>query len=144
MRTFKIVALSLLLVPSAAAAAGVSGLSARFTGKTSQGRPVLIRVVQGSVGPPSGSSWSSHCGNVTLSGTVRFAGRLNPNGSFTPPAVHSVVRSGGRRLKLTTTVRFTVSGREVRGTFTSAASVYSSGAQLQGCTGRRVTFTARR
>lgn len=143
MRPIKIAALSLLLVPSVAAAAGVSGLSATFNGKTSQGRPVVIRLVQGSVTSPSRLSWSSQCGNVTLSGTARPAGRLNPDGSFTPPAVHSVVTSGGRRLKLTTTVRFTVSGREARGTLTSAASVYSSGAQLQGCTGRRVTFTAR-
>ncbi len=143
MRTIKIAALTLLLVPSLAAAAGVSTLSATFTGKTSQSRPVVIRLVQGGVAAPSRLSWSSQCGTVTLSGTARFAGQLGTDGSFTPPAVHSVATSGGRRLKVTTTVRFKVTGRVARGTFTSAAS-YSSGAQLQGCTGHRVTFTARR
>ncbi len=144
MRTFKITALGLLILPGVAAAAGVSGISATFTGKTSQGRPVVIRVQEGTVTPPSRLSWSSQCGGVTLSGTIRFAGVLNADGSYNPPAGHSVVTGGGRRLRITTTVRFTVSARVVHGTFTSAARVYSSGARLQGCTGRRVTFTARR
>lgn len=143
MRTLKIAALSLLLVPSAAAAAGVSTLSATFTGKTSQGEAVVIRVAQGSVSAPSRLSWSTQCGKLTLSGKMRFAGPLSADGSFSPAPVHSVATSQGTKLKVTTTVRFKVAGRVARGTFTSAAS-YSSGGQVRHCGSPKVPFTARR
>lgn len=145
MRTLKIAIVSLLLMPAAAAAAGVGGLSATFSGKTSQSRLVVIRVAQGSVTAPSRLSWSARCGTLALGGTARFAGGLGGNGSFSPPPVHSVTRRGGLRLKLTTTVRFKISGRLARGAFTTAWSAYSpSGAQVQRCGPRTVTFTAHR
>lgn len=146
MRTLKIATLTVLLVPSAAAAAvGTNGLSGTFKGKTSQGRPVLIRLGQGAVRAPSSLSWSAPCGQLTLSGTARLAGHLNADGSFSPRPAHTVVSSGGTKLKVTTRVRFKVAGRVVRGTFTAAADAYSSsGAQVQRCVSPKVTFTARR
>ncbi len=143
MRTFKIAALTLLLVPSAALAAGVSTLSATFTGKTSQRQAVVIHLVQGSAKAPSHLSWSAQCGNLTLTGTARFAGPLAADGSFSPPSVHSIATSHGTKLKLTTTIRFKVMGRVARGTFSGAAS-YSSGGQPRRCASPKVTFTARR
>lgn len=145
MRAFKIAALSLLLVPGAAAAAGVSGLTGTFTGKTSQGRPVVIRLLDGKVTAPSRILWSAPCGSLALSGTARLSGLLNANGTFSPPPAHGVAGKDGTKVKLTTTARFKVTGRVARGTFTTAASAYSSsGALIRRCGANQVTFTAKR
>ncbi len=144
MRTLKLAIVSLALLPSAASAAAVTGLSATFKGKTSQGEPVVIHVVKGVVQAPSRLTWSYPCDNGTVSGVARLAGRLNNAGGFAPGPLHDVTKSSGLKLKQTATVRFKVRGQTARGSFVSTTTVYPlAGGRSQRCS-QKVTFTARR
>ncbi len=143
MRPLRALILSLALIPTAVAAADPSPISATFKGKTSQRRAVVIHLVHGMVSSPSRLAWVAQCGNFTLKGVVRFAGRLGNDGSFNPPPGRSATKAGGLRFRQTTSVRLVIHGRAAQGAFKDVTTAYSAaGAAVLRCAPPKVTFIA--
>jgi hypothetical protein len=132
---------ALLPVAAASAAGAVSGT---FTGKSSQGEHVSFKIVDGNI-RSSSFAWSASCAQpgVSFSGSTAFGGRLTGNGYYVHDTRVGPVQ-GGYRAKRTETVRFTVTGQVLKGTFKLSAIVYgASGKEQTTCSTPRITYRAR-
>jgi len=140
------VLLTCLIAPAAALA-----LSTSYKGKTSQGKRVTIKIVRGKVRQkPSEIHWRARCtfnGKATapISGWTDFGGELK-NGGFATSGKYTSYPGGPTKELNTASVRFTVSGNTVTGSFSLRARIYYEGTTPPRLTARchtgKITFSA--
>jgi hypothetical protein len=140
MRRFLILAAICAASPIAAAFAA-STVSGTFTGTTSQGKPVTIKIVSDRL-EHSSLAWTASCTQprTTLKGTTVLNGNMDAH-SYKRRQVYTVSVERGVKAKHTANTQFTVSGHRLHGTFRLTAVVYSSPRTT--CTTPKITFSAR-
>jgi hypothetical protein len=142
MRRFLILIAVCALMPVAAAAAS-GAVSGKFTGKTSQGSSVTIKVVSGTL-EHSSLKWSATCTTpgTTLRGTTVLTGLMS-SGRYKHKEVYTVPVKSGVKAKHTATAWFAVQGKHLHGWFKLVAVVFSKpGTIMATCTTPKVTFSA--
>jgi hypothetical protein len=141
MRRLLILLVACAAVPPAAAFAA-STVSGNFTGNTSQGKQVKIKIVRNRL-EQSSLSWKAPCTKrrTTLRGTTVLTGTLDAK-RYQHQQVYTVSVGNGLKAKHTANAQFTVSAHQLQGTFKLVAVVYSNPRMT--CTTPKITFSATR
>lgn len=139
MRRFLILAAATAAIPTGVAFAA-SAVSGHFTGNTSQGKPVTIKIVSDRL-ERSSLAWTASCTRqgTTLKGTTVLTGTVDAK-RYKHQQVYTVSVGKGVNAKHTANAQFTVSGHKLHGTFTLTALVYSNPRTT--CTTPKITFSA--
>lgn len=141
MRRLLIAVCVCVLGSTTAALAAVS--SGNYKGTTSQGRRALVAVRHRGIA--AGIKWKANCGGgKTLTSASILSGRLHGD-SFSGHGSHTVKIKGGFRARNHASIRLTISGRSVHGTFRVTSTVSSSsGQRVAKCRSPKIAFSATR
>ncbi len=143
MRRFLMMAALCAALPATAGAVTVP-LSGKFTGTTSQGKPVKIKVVDGTL-EHSTVQWTATCTTqgTTLTGTTVLTGTTYKR-RYSQREVYTVSVKAGMKAKHTVTAQFKVTGHRLQGSFKVVAAIFSKpGVITSSCTTSKVTFNAK-
>ena len=121
-------------------------MSGTYQGRTSQGREVVIHVVNDALISPTWIRYAARCQShpgVELTGMTLLSGPLH-GATFTVHGRYTTPIKGGLKARHSTDVRLTMHGRSLRGTYRNVAIIISArGRHIDRCDTGRVTFSAR-
>jgi hypothetical protein len=144
MRRFLMV-VSICVLGPAGVAAAASTVSGNFKGKTSQGKPFVIKVESGFLHNAS-VQWTATCTSplTTLSGKTVLNGNTY-RGRYKQRVVYTVQVKKGMKAKHTAKAQFTIKNHRLNGSFQLVAVVRNSqGVVTTTCSTPTITFSAGR